>query len=130
TSVSFTMRAPDPGPPGQLLLLNPKRSRRGAVKPLDFRNVKVGRTSTRTVLLRNTGSGPLTVTVEPSGQAPFRAVAGAETFTLAAGSAPRAVAVQFAPTARGRFTGQLVLTSNDPDGADQRVAINLRGRGK
>jgi hypothetical protein len=71
-------------------------------------------TQRESVTIRNTGSGPLQVTVgAPRHNPPFSIVSGGGTFTLSAG-ASKTVVVQYAPVRQGFDIDDIAITSNDP----------------
>jgi hypothetical protein len=92
---------------------------------LSFPNVTVGQVGDVTLLVSNTGTGPLTASgVVSSG--PFSIVTGAGNLVIPAGG-QRAMTVRFAPISSGQQSGALVLSSSDPSLAN--VTIPLVGTG-
>ena len=93
---------------------------------LSFHGGRAGGAETRTLTVRNGGSGPLNGTVAaPAGA--FTVTSGGGSYTLAAG-ASRTVTVRFAPTAPGRTAGSLVITSDDPKRASMKVTLTGQTR--
>lgn len=95
---------------------------------LDFGSQFAGATAPRTLTVRNTGTGPLTVTGLSAVSAPFFQITGGTCvlpppFTLAAGT-DCTIVYQFSPTAEGLFT-QTVTVSADVGTAE----LSLRGVG-
>ncbi len=93
-------------------------------RTLDFGSVRAGRQKRLTIVVRNDGNAPLTVT--SSVPRPFSIVSG-RTLRLATAGARGRVVVAFAPPAARLYRATLTLTSNDPDEA--RVRVPVRGRG-
>jgi hypothetical protein len=71
------------------------------------------------VKIRNHGKGMLDGSVSGLAVAPFSAT-GTGPFVFAPGNSRR-VRVTFAPTSKGTFSAQLIITSDDPD----RPSINV-----
>ena len=95
---------------------------------LTFPTTRIGRTATKTVTVRNSGDGPLVVTI-PVAAAPFRVLdltVGPVITVAPRGS--RRLTVQFAPTAARSFTGKVGLNSNDPARPSVDIAVSGRGR--
>ena len=93
---------------------------------LSFGNLAVGSSSTQSVTLNSTGSGPVTVNSAAVSGAGF-AVSGASfPLTLNPGQ-NAALTVQYAPTTSGAATGQLTVSSNSSTGGT--TAISLSGTG-
>ena len=128
----LTFNTNDPGFPS----LKVDLSGRG-VKPnlvvdpssLVFGDVRVGTSVTLQVKVRNTGSGPITVSsISKSGHAAFSLVSPPATpLTLAPGGTEQVLTVRYSPTAEAADTGVLTLATNDPDWLN--VSVNLMGRG-
>ena len=87
---------------------------------VDFGNLKVGLTATRTVALNNTGTGPVKVSAALSGSTAFVLPSPAQGILILAGGT-RNLPVQFAPSATGTQKG--TLTINAPDSAPLTVAL-------
>lgn len=79
---------------------------------LDFGALGVGATADRTLTIRNTGTGPLSVSNLTSSNPAFTVLPPSPPFTIAAGS-QQLVGVRFTASAAGTQTGALTLTSND-----------------
>ncbi|WP_158501504.1 choice-of-anchor D domain-containing protein [Vitiosangium sp. GDMCC 1.1324] len=95
---------------------------------LDFGEVRVDGSLTKTVKVTNTGSGPITFSgISASTDPTFTLVSPpAIPYQLAAG-AELVLSVKFSPTADAAATGALTLTSTDADYAN--VKVNLIGKG-
>jgi len=94
---------------------------------LSFAAVKQGgRPKKKTLTLKNTGRGPLTLQVG-SLTAPFAHTGSAAAFLLAA-HGRRKVTVTFSPGWSGVVRGTLVITSSDP--ARATVGVTLSGTGR
>jgi hypothetical protein len=89
---------------------------------LDFLNVTVGQIAERTLLLSNTGSGPVTA----GGQIP----AGSYSLLFGGGNlvipaeGQRAITVRWTPTSTGSQQGTLALSSTDPSLAGMDVPLS------
>jgi len=92
---------------------------------LDFGSLPVGRTTTDTLTISNTGDADLTVSNITTSGAPFSVQFDGE-FTLQPGES-RDIAVTFAPQAEGEFNGTLTIASNDPD--ESELVVQLTGDG-
>ncbi len=89
---------------------------------VDFGTVEVGQTGQRTITIMNTGTAPLEVTgiesdvsgltFEPS------------TFTLAPNGS-RTVTVTFPSSTAGTFSGNITISSNDPDRATRTLSVSV-----
>jgi hypothetical protein len=91
-----------------------------------YGNVVVGGTSDRTVTVSNVGSATLNVTGLATTNAAFSVVSPATPFAVAPGGS-QAVVVRFAPPATGPFSGNLQITSDDPD--EGLTTVPLAGTG-
>src|SRR6185295_10687469 len=89
----------------------------------DFGNVVVGTTSSRSLVISNVGTSPLTGTLAASG-APFSV--SSATFSVAPGG-QQTVSVRFSPASKNDFNGTLTMNSSDPDAG--RLLLNLKGSG-
>jgi hypothetical protein len=89
---------------------------------LGFQNVTVGQIADRTLLVTNTGSGPLTVRGRIAAGS-FRLVSSAGSLVIPAGG-QRAITVRWAPTASGPLQETLALTSSDPALAGVNVTLS------
>lgn len=98
---------------------------------LTFAPTTVGDSLTRTLMIANVGSAPLTIFSNPqlsgSGAAAFQ-VTSLATTTIAAGDAVD-VQVTFAPTAGGVQSAQLSMTTNDLGMPSGQFRLNLVGTG-
>ncbi|HEX8438983.1 choice-of-anchor D domain-containing protein, partial [Archangium sp.] len=96
--------------------------------PLAFGDVRVGTTVTKTVIVKNVGTGPITFTsLSTEAGSPFELVTPTTVpFTLASNEQV-VVTVKFSPTAEGAVTGTLVLGTDDP--AIPNVTVALSGSG-
>ncbi|HEX8433781.1 choice-of-anchor D domain-containing protein [Archangium sp.] len=99
--------------------------------PLAFGEVRVNTDSTKTVTVRNTGTGPIVISdIIQSGSTAFSLVTPADTslapFPLAAG-ASKELSVKFSPTALRTEEGVFTLATQDPDVPS--VTITLTGKG-
>lgn len=99
-----------------------------AVTPgsVDFGSVTVGGDAERTVTIANAGTATLTVDGLTTG-APFEVVAPSTPFDIPAGGEDVAVTVRFSPTAGGSVSGELSISSNDPDEPSATVALSGSG---
>jgi hypothetical protein len=94
-----------------------------------FGSIIVNTSSTITLQVLNTGTGPLTlntVGIGGTGAAQFGITGGtcvAGTTTLAAAGGLCTVIVRFLPTAKGSFTGSLSVTATDADTAIGHVPV-------
>jgi hypothetical protein len=121
---SFTVAPPIAPPPGgELVVRHPA--------PRSFGRVRLGRVSTRRVVVRNDGrrgSAPIAASIAASG-APFSiqgAVGGVIEFVLAPKEA-RAFTIAFAPVAAGPATGSVVVSR--ADATQPPASVSLRGVG-
>jgi hypothetical protein len=94
---------------------------------LTFGNVTVGQSAAQNLMVRNVGTAVLSVSPLPSTTAPFSVVSPTAPFTVAPNAPPVTVTVRFSPIAVGGQSGELRITSNDPDRAT--VAVPLQGTG-
>jgi hypothetical protein len=92
---------------------------------LDFGNVVINQNRALTLLIRNGGSGNLTITSMTSSNARFAAETNLPLTILPGGS--QSVPVRFSPTAAGPQTGTLTVNSNDS--VTGPVLVNLNGAG-
>jgi hypothetical protein len=89
---------------------------------LDFLNGTVGQMAERTLLLSNTGSGPLTA----SGQiqaGPYNLILGGGNLVIPA-EEQRAITVRWTPSSTGSQQGTLALSSSDPSLAGVNVELS------
>lgn len=93
---------------------------------LDFGLVRVGQAKTLTLTVQNVGTAPLTVTGMTSDSLAFTVSGVFPPFTLSV-QASLTVTVQYIPPDRNEHSGQLTITSNDPERS--RVLVGLKGRG-
>jgi hypothetical protein len=93
---------------------------------LSFGNVAVGTNSTSNLILNNTGTTDLTVSMLTLSGSAFTISGITTPKTISAGSSAT-VAVTFAPTATGSATGSLVITSSDT--ANPTITVPLTGTG-
>ena len=98
-----------------------------SVSAVSFGSVPVGSMSSQAVLLKNTGTGALTLTGHSLSGAEFSetGLATPLSLKLAVGQTV-SFTIAFAPTATGSVTGKLTLTSN---ASDSTLAIALSGTG-
>lgn len=96
--------------------------------PLHFGEQRVGTSSAPlSVMVRNVGTGPLTLlSLSISGGAAFSVASPMTPYTLAPGMA-LALPVYFNPTAEGLFSGALSLATNDPEFPS--ISVPLMGIG-
>ena len=93
---------------------------------LNFGNVSTGLKATNNLVLTNTGTANLTISLLALSAADF-SVGGITTpETLSAGQSAQ-IALTFAPSATGSATGSLTITSNDP--LSPALSIALSGTG-
>lgn len=110
-ATSTTLAMPAPGK----LTVTPKK--------LNFAATLVGRTARKVVTLRNTGKGPLRITLHPA-NAPFEVEAPSGELILAP-RAKRQIGVRFSPTEAGSFASALpVVSEANP------VTVPLTGKGR
>ncbi len=93
---------------------------------VSFGSVQVGNGVNRTLTIRNTGTGPLTLTPLTNEDLPagYSIVTNFASTTLAAG-ATATITLRFAPTTAGAIVGTLTLLSDDSD--EGSFVINLAG---
>ena len=80
---------------------------------LDFGSIKVGKKATRTLNIKNNGSGDLNITLSVLGGFDF-SIPGSSSVTIKAKKSYN-IKVLFAPKSTGSKTGTLRIASNDPD---------------
>jgi hypothetical protein len=99
-----------------------------ALTPLDFGDVLVGSTQSRSIAIRNTGSALLQVTAVslPGGEGSEFTVTQGAPFTVAP-AASHNIEIRFAPISAGLKTISLRISSDDPD--ESAVDVSLRGTG-
>ena len=85
-----------------------------------FESVEIGRSSSGTLTISNTGNADLSVTDISSSDSHF--TVSSTSFTVAAGG-HQAVAVRFNPTSKGDKSALLTVVSNDPDRGNLKVSI-------
>jgi MYXO-CTERM domain-containing protein len=93
-----------------------------------FGDVRVGTSVTKTVTVRNTGTGSIVFnSITKSGHAAFSLIAPPATpFTLAP-SEFLEFTVRYSPIAEATDTGDLILTTNDPEWPSVQVPVSGRG---
>ena len=89
---------------------------------IDFRKVLVGQSAERTLVLKNRGSGPLTVRGLDLDAGAFSVVAPKTPFTVVAGS-QRTITVRFIPATAGALAARLTVNSDDPSPAGSPVLL-------
>ncbi|OJT22113.1 hypothetical protein BO221_25620 [Archangium sp. Cb G35] len=102
--------------------------------PLDFQDQRVRTTVTKTLTVRNTGSGPITITgLGRSGSSAFALVSPPSVPIKLAGGGTAALElkVSFSPTTEPSTpeTGAITFTTEDPDPALKNFSVNLSGKG-
>lgn len=130
TAYTYRVRAVVNGlqtlPSNEASVTTPRSGRLALAPPrLNFGRVRRGRARVLALILRNTGRGPLPVTVGEAGGA-FTVLNGGS-FTLPPGR-QRSVRVRFAPTAAGPVSAKIAIQSDDPARRD--VSYQLAGRGQ
>lgn len=102
---------------------------RAEVSPanLAFGEVNAGETKNLSLTLSNTGEAPLTVSAAALSNAQFSVVSPVVPFDVASGGRQEIV-IRFLPVAAGAQSGNLVLSTNDPNRAG--IAVPLTGTGK
>ena len=93
---------------------------------LDFGNVTIGKPVQQSVVLRNSGSGPLNVTAALSGAAGFTLLDSLDSQLIPA-SGQFTLGVQFSPSAAGTANAALTITGDDA--GQSSVKILLTGAG-
>lgn len=93
---------------------------------LDFGTVTVGQSVERTLTIRNTGTGTLTVNSITTSNVQFGVFRLNVSFTVAPGTSVP-VTVRFLPSANGSQRGAFSISSNDPDEATVNVAVSGTG---
>jgi HYDIN/CFA65/VesB family protein/beta-propeller repeat-containing protein len=94
---------------------------------LDFGNVAIGKQKVLPLRIGNAGPGVLHCAVDVSGLgAPFAAISGAGQFTISSGQVHK-VKVRFNPGSRGRFSGILTISSDDPGRLPATVTVTGAG---
>ncbi|MDZ7362423.1 MAG: malectin domain-containing carbohydrate-binding protein [candidate division KSB1 bacterium] len=94
---------------------------------LSFGNVNTGSSSDLTVAVSNVGSANLDVTALSTTNSTFTVVSPTTPFTITPSGTPVNVTVRFSPTAAGLQSGNLQITSNDPDENPLNVALTGTG---
>jgi len=97
-----------------------------SVTQLSFTRTNVGQTKTKTFKIKNTGTSTLLGNVGAPTD-PFSVTSGGGAFTLAPGQS-KVITVQFAPTAAGRSTRTLTITSTDT--ARPSASVTMTGLGR
>jgi hypothetical protein len=92
-----------------------------------FATTKVGRTSQRTVTIKNTALTPLSGAVESAIDAPFTIFSGAGPFTLAKGKT-HAIKLTFSPTSATGFHSAITIDSSDQGKSPFTVSISGSGK--
>ncbi|MFQ5558466.1 MAG: choice-of-anchor D domain-containing protein, partial [Acidimicrobiales bacterium] len=93
----------------------------------DLGSVALGTRGEKTVRVTNSGTSPLTVTgLDVTGDSEFSLLLVGLPFTLTAGEF-KDITVRFDPFTLGLYTGNLAVTSNDPD--EGTVNVALKGTG-
>jgi hypothetical protein len=95
-------------------------------KSLNFGQIFAGGSTPRDVTLSNPSSVSITLTVAPAATPPYN-VTGNTCASIAPNGGTCTVTVEFAPLARGKFTGKLEIHDN---GAKNPQQIQLRGIAK
>ncbi len=92
--------------------------------PIDFFTVNLGvESAPRTFQVKNTGSGPLTVSASTVLATGVFTVTGDTTSHQLAPNASTIYEVTCTPTSAALFNGSITVTTNDPDAADSSVTI-------
>lgn len=93
---------------------------------VSFGSVQVGGYINKVITIKNTGTGPLTLTQPTAGDMPagYSIVTNLGSTTLAAG-ASTTITIRFTPTSAGTTNGALTLLSNDSD--EGSFVINFTG---
>ena len=91
---------------------------------VDFGTIDAGQTGEQTITIRNTGTAPLEITgIKGDGD-----VSGLtfepSTFTLAPNGS-QTVTVTFPSSTEGTFSGNITISSNDPDRATQTLSVSI-----
>ncbi|HWX09183.1 MAG TPA: hypothetical protein VNY33_04325, partial [Gaiellaceae bacterium] len=95
-----------------------------SVRPIAFGSIGLTKTATRTLVIRNSGTGYLTVRVATS-----LAAVSAEPAKLVIPASKRGTLVlTFRPDRAGVFRGQLRLETDDPNAV--RITVAVRGTGR
>jgi hypothetical protein len=94
---------------------------------LSFGGINVGASSTRSILVGNTGNANCQVSLGLTGSTDFALAAGVSTSFSVAPSASVSVGVVYTPTAAGADAGTLAVNSNDPSRPS--VSVPLQGSG-
>ncbi|MFQ5708977.1 MAG: malectin domain-containing carbohydrate-binding protein [bacterium] len=118
-TVSLTGNGVVPPPDAPNISVNPTS--------LDFGQVTVDSTSDAIVTITNDGTQILTVSDLSTTNTVFSVVSPATPFDVAANGGTQDVTLRFAPTATGVQSGDLNITSNDPDQGV--LAVPLTGEG-
>ena len=80
---------------------------------VDFGTVTVGQPASRTITVRNAGTGPLNITLVLSWNPLFTPIDSFPPFTLAPGES-RAMTFRFSPTGAGPQTGTITVSVERP----------------
>jgi VWFA-related protein len=93
----------------------------------DFGTIELGKNSTKTITVKNTGDAPLIFgTISTSG-VPFSVLNDTCSGKTVAEKGNCSLTAQFTPTSEGTFTGSLSIPSNDPASSTATVALNGKG---
>jgi hypothetical protein len=92
---------------------------------LSFGNVVKGSSTTQTLTLSNTGTGPVTISQVTATGAGFSVVGGTSSVSIAAGQ-NHGFQIQFTPTGAGSVSGSVSIAS---DATNSPLAISLSGMG-
>ena len=89
---------------------------------VNFGTIEAGQTGQRTITIRNTGTAPLEITGIQSNVSGLTFTPS--TFTLAPNGS-QAVTVTFPSSVEGTFSGNITISSNDPDRATQTLSVSV-----
>ena len=96
---------------------------------LSFGNVTVGSSSTQSVTLTSSGTGPLTINAATASGTGFTVSGASFPVTLNPKQAVT-LTVQFKPATTGAFTGKLTITSNSPTNPTATASLSGTGAGE
>ena len=89
---------------------------------VNFGTIEAGQTGQRTITIRNTGTAPLEITGIQSNVSGLTFTPS--TFTLAPNGS-QTVTVKFPGSVEGTFSGNITISSNDPDRATQTLSVSV-----
>ena len=92
--------------------------------PVNFGTVEAGQTGEQTITIENTGTAPLEITNIKGEGAVSGLTFDTTMFTVEPGGS-RTVTVTFPSSTAGTFSGNITISSNDPDRATQTLSVSI-----